>query len=400
MVNGDVIGVAVDVEANTVEFFVDGVSQGVLNPDAQLAMATPYIKTVLAGESWTVNFGQTPFAYTPPVGYKRFCSQDMPPLLIPEGYKGFDAITYTGDSSNPRAITGLDFQPDLVWIKKRSAIGGHVISDSERGGNKYLNSADDTVEGTFSTFIQSFDSNGFTVGDNNLVNTTAVTYVAWCWKKDPMLGFDIVSYEGNGVATAYPHSLGVVPEMIIVKNRETALDWRVYHQDLDPTYGKNYWLELNSTAARSDVGAVWNDTLPTTSTFTVGAESEVNENLKDHIAYLFASVEGFSKVFSYTGNGIDDGPFVYCGFRPRYVLVKRHDATANWVLWDAVRGTYNAIGPTLIADTTAIETNANYIDLLSNGFKIRVSGIGFNIDLSPVIGIAYAEHPFKYANAR
>jgi hypothetical protein len=231
-----------------------------------------------------------------------------------------------------------------------------------------------------------------------------VTFVAWCWLEDPNYGFDIVSYTGTGVAHTEAHSLGVVPEMIIVKNRDDgSRDWKVYHKELNGgTTPEQYYLELNNTDAESNTPATvhWNDTAPTSSVFSVGTAAAVNGSGDELIAYLFASVEGFSKVFSYTGNGAADGPFVHCGFRPRFVLIKNASAVASWLLYDTERSTYNTVDDVLFPDKSDTETVTSAIDALSNGFKLRNDGASANGSGNTLVGIAFAETPFKYANAR
>jgi hypothetical protein len=247
--------------------------------------------------------------------------------------------------------------------------------------------------------LKSFDANGFTLGDHPNVNTNAEDYVSWNWLESPDYGFDIVGYEGTGVARTVAHNLGVVPEMMIVKNRESTYNWCVYHKD-NTAAPETDFLKLNLTDATTDASTVWNDTAPTSSVFTVGTGAAVNENLKDHIAYLFASVEGFSKVFSYTGNGSANGPFVYCGFLPRFVIVKNASAVASWLMVDTERNTYNEVNSYLVPDTTAAEGTGLPIDVYSNGFKIRNAGGNWNGTGNTYIGMAFAETPFPWANAR
>jgi len=207
-----------------------------------------------------------------------------------------------------------------------------------------------------------------------------------------------VGYTGTGVAKTEAHSLGVVPEMMIVKNRTDADHWIVYHHGVaaDPETDR---LLLNETQAVADDATMWNDTAPTSSVFTVGTYNGVNGSGDDMIAYLFASVEGFSKVFSYTGNASADGPFVYCGFRPRFILIKDTATATSWRLHDTARDTYNVQTKPLYPNLSDAEGTETHLDVLSNGFKIRNAGAG--VGAAQVhIGIAFAEHPFKYANAR
>ena len=396
--DGEIVSVLLDMDNGTVNFWNQGVDQG----EAISGLSGSYCPSfaVYDGtEEQHVNFGQLPFTYTPPVGYKTLCSANLPEPEILEGDKGFHVETYTGTGAE-KSITGMDFSPDLVWFKNRSNARNHQLYDTVRGATKYLLSNSTGVEGTDAQGLKSFDTDGFTVGTTAGVNGNGETLVTWCWKEDPRFGFDIVSYTGTGVAKTEAHNLGVVPEMMIVKNRETAAQpWIVYHKDMTATPEEDY-LFLNDTDAVLTHPTIWNDTSPTSSVFTVGTDSSVNLNTKEFIAYLFASVEGFSKVFSYTGNGSLDGSFVYCGFRPRYILLKNTASAYNWWINDTARTTYNVMGDSLYADTAGAEAATTNLDLLSNGFKLRTNGDNRNENGVTFIGIAFAEHPFKYANAR
>ncbi|MDP2103490.1 MAG: hypothetical protein Q8K26_01050, partial [Candidatus Gracilibacteria bacterium] len=254
--------------------------------------------------------------------------------------------------------------------------------------------------------FSSFNLNGFTLaGGYGATNASGQNFVAWNWKKGTTPGFDIVSYTGNGGVKTVNHSLGTVPSMMIVKNRNSgfATNWGVYHKDMH-TSPQSYFMYMNSTNGRASSNDMWNNTLPTSSQFTVGNTTNLNELNKDIIAYLWSEVPGFSKFGSYTGNGVpNDGPFVYTGFRPRYVMIKRSDSAGDWIVKDTVRGTYNADDTNLYPGLSAIESiGGGYpIDITANGFKIRNSATYMNA-ASPATYIyaAFAEAPFKYANAR
>lgn len=414
---GQIIGHAYDPATGKYWVRVNGTWQNSGDPAAgtgQVATADStlsYVPAISDATSQTVdgiNFGQRPFANTAPTGFKALCTQNLanPAIAKPSLYMDVNTRSGTGAAFN---VTGKGFQPDLVWMKGRSGATSHAIFDSVRGTQADLASDSTAAEVTDTQGLSAFNSDGFSGGTLAKLNTSAATYVDWCWKKGVTPGFDIVSYTGNGTARTISHALGVAPRMTIVKGRNTSTPygWFVYHSDLS---GANYRLELQSTAAQANGGASgqWNSTAPTSSVFSVGGASwpEVNENAKNHIAYLFAEVAGFSKFGSYTGNGSVDGPFVWCGFRPRWIMFKRTDSTGDWRIFDTLRGPYNgAIGamPTLYANDAGAEIAGGstwVVDVVSNGFKIRESGTPLNASGGTYIFVAFAEAPFKTARAR
>lgn len=409
---GDVIGVAFDIDAGTLIFYKNGVSQGTAFTD-------------IAGDSWavfiqggytgTLNFGQRPFSYTVPTGYKALNTANLPDPTIRKPNQYFDAVVYSGDGTSSRTISGLSFQPDLIWDKPRGTVFSHILVDSVRGGSPALavlqSNATDAEYTTLGVggSISAITSSGFTItagsGTNNNLNASGSAYVAWNWKKGATPGFDIVTYTGTGAARTIAHGLGVAPSMMIVKERNVAgNNWQVWHKAFG-TAGTTDYVLLNSNVAKGGGGAVddWNNTVPTSSVFSIGTFGGINANGNSYVAYLFSEVAGFSKFGSYTGNGSTDGPFVYCGFRPRYVMVKRTDATGDWQIIDTARNTYNYADSRLWADLTNIETSngAAGIDALSNGFKFRgaISTDG-NASGGTYVFVAFAESPFKYSLAR
>jgi len=298
----------------------------------------------------------------------------------------------------------VGFQPDLVWIKGRSGATDHALYDAVRGVQQQLESNTTTDETTESTGLTAFGSDGFTVGSLAQVNTSTATYVAWNWKESTTSKFDIVTYTGNGSARTISHNLGVVPNMIIVKARTTASTdqgWPVYHSANTAAPETDYLL-LNSTAATADLDTVWNDTAPTSSVFSVGTNALVNANNDTYVAYLFANVAGYSAFGSYTGNGSTDGPMIFTGFRPRYVMVRRTDSTSDWRIWDTARDPYNVSNNPLWANLSNAESAdaAHNNDILSNGFKLRASTASLNASGGTFIYMAFAENPFAYSLAR
>ena len=348
--------------------------------------------------SGIVNFGQRAFAYTPPSGFKALNTGNLPEPSIKKPSSYFDTKLYTGTGS-AQSITGLGFSPDLVWAKVRSTAGNHSLYDNVRGATQRLSSSTTSAEATFTGSLTSFDSGGFSLGSNSDgdVNASGSTYVAWCWDESATPGFDIVTYTGTGSNTTVAHSLGVAPSMIIYKRRSATDSWIVYHTSI----GTANNLVLNNTNAQAANGSVyWNSTAPTSTVFSVGTDSAVNASASTYVAYLWSEVAGFSKFGSYTGNGNADGPFVFCGFRPRFILFK-NTTGFNWQILDTARADYNQGTVTLFPNLSNAEnTTATQYDILSNGFKIRTSDAGSNGSGNSIIFAAFAEAPFKYSLAR
>jgi hypothetical protein len=402
---GDVIGVAVDMDAGTIAFYKNGTSQGTAFTTVLTALTqpvSPVFRVNVAGDVLAFNFGQRPFAYTPPTGFKALNTLNLPEPTILKGNQYFDATTYTGQNTSLSVTNSGSMQPDFVWIKKRNGATDHNLVDSVRGTDKNLISNSAAAESTVAR-LTSFDSGGFTLaGAFDNTNLSGSTYVGWQWKEGATQGFDIVTYTGTGVARTVAHSLGVAPSMMIVKNRTTAVAgaWPVYHQAIGAT---NY-LFLDLTDAQSSVATPFNDTAPTSTVFSVDGGDRVNKSGNGIVAYLFAEVAGFSKFGSYTGNGSADGPFVFCGFRPRWVMIKRTDSTGDWYIWDTARNTFNLMTQVLFADLSAAESTYAapnpVIDVLSNGFKQRGTYPHNNASGGTYIFAAFAESPFKVSLAR
>ena len=331
----------------------------------------------------------------------------------------FQTAIWTGDGNNNRAITNdgnSDLQPDFIWLKDRNVGFGHRLTDSTRGITKNLASETTGAEGTSTTQYASWNTDGFTLiyGGQQVPNYNGHTYVAWQWKANggttanntdgattstvqanTDAGFSIVTYTGTGSATTLGHGLGVAPAMLIVKNRTTAVDWAVYHKDLTDA---GYVIAINSTDAEADSGTNrWNHTDPTSSVFSVGSGQQTNQNTNNMICYAFAEKQGYSKFGSYIGNGNADGPFVYTGFKPAFVLFKNSsNAGENWIMYDNKRDPHNEatleLFPNLV--NTDYTGNAFDIDMLSNGFKHRGANGGSNGSNRTYIYMAFAEHPF------
>jgi hypothetical protein len=407
----DIISVALDLDNGKIWWAKNGVFQASGDPAAGTNAAFTGISgsyTAIFGDDTgggitvAFNFGQRPFAYTPPTGFKALNTLNLPTPTILKGNQYFDATTYTGQNTSLSVTNSGSMQPDFVWIKKRNGATDHNLVDSVRGTDKNLISNSAAAESTVAR-LTSFDSGGFTLaGAFDNTNLSGSTYVGWQWKEGATQGFDIVTYTGTGVARTVAHSLGVAPSMMIVKNRTTAVAgaWPVYHQAIGAT---NY-LFLDLTDAQSSVATPFNDTAPTSTVFSVDGGDRVNKSGNGIVAYLFAEVAGFSKFGSYTGNGSADGPFCFTGFLPRWVMIKRTDSTGDWYIWDTARNTFNLMTQVLFADLSAAESTYAapnpVIDVLSNGFKQRGTYPHNNASGGTYIYMAFAEHPFKNALAR
>ena len=341
----------------------------------------------------------------------------MPTITKPNLY--FDVVTYTGTGAT-QTITGLNFQPDFVWIKSRSAATDNKLTDAVRGVTKGLISNSTAAETTDTNGVTAFTSSGFTLGSDSVYNNSGATYVAWCWKANgsgstntsvsitstvsanTTSGFSVVTFTGTGSAATIGHGLGVAPRMFIVKQRtaSSATSWYVYHASLSDAPASAIYLNL--TNAQDGPNAVfWNNTAPTSSVFSIGTSAGVSASAGTYVAYCFAEVAGYSKFGSYTGNGSSDGVFVYTGFRPAYVLIKRTTSAYDWWILDATRATYNAVKGRLYANASDAEsTTYPYLDFLSNGFKLRDADGGLNASGEPYIYACFAQNPFKYSLAR
>ena len=334
-------------------------------------------------------------------------------IADPSAY--FHTQLYTGNGSSGLSITNDanagDFQADWLWIKPRSASDNNVVFDSSRGEDKQLKTNGTDAEDTHSPARVTFESDGFDLDttDGNY-NGNGTTYVAWQWKANggttttnsngnidttvqanTTAGFSIAQWEGANSTATLGHGLGAVPELIISKCIDTSQEWGVYHKDV----GNDDYLHLNENAAEQDNAAYWNDTTPTSTVWSVGNSGPTNDNGDTMIAYVFTPIQGYSKFGSYTGNANADGPFIYTGFKPAWVLVKViTGSNRDWRIIDNKRDTYNLSTTELKPNSNAAETTSGMqLDLLSNGFKVRTSSTSCN-DSETYIYMAFAEHPF------
>lgn len=402
--NGDVIGVAVDMIACTITFYKNGVSQGVAYSNV-VVVVTPIVDMYRHGittQTGTLNFGARPFTYPAPAGHKALCTTNLldPPIKRGDDYFTTNIRTGTGAAFN---VIGKRFQPDLVWQRTRNA-SDFYLYDSARGATKELNHPTLAHETTQATGVTSFNADGFSAGSRH--SFSGSPFVDWLLKRGVVPGFDIVTYTGNGAVRTIAHGLGAVPQVMIVKERSAAgtYHWYVYHAVHGPT--KYLVLSLDSPVGTDP--NLWNNTAPTSTVFTLGTNVGVNENGGQFLAYLFAEVPGFSKFGFYYGNGSLDGPHVYCGFRPAWLMIKRTDIAMNWSLTDIARNADKSrLGNPEIwyvfANLTIAEaTQAAHgdIDFVANGFKVREDGVAYNVANAFHVFMAFAESPFKYACAR
>ena len=361
-----------------------------------------------------------------PGDFKALCSGNLPvadaidPAQTNDNYpqKLFSPLTYTGTGSS-NALTGLGFQPDLVWIKERGGVNDHKLTDSTRGVTKSLESNTASAEATDSNGLTAFGSDGFTVGSDAVYNNNTDTYVGWNWRAnggttatntagsedsvvqvDPSGSFSIVTYTGTESNATIGHGLSSAPQCVLVKCRDFDRNWAGLFVN-GPGNGTS--MILNSTSYDTSSG-YWNGD-PTSTVFGIGSGTETNKSGKLFVAYCFANTEGYIKSGTYVGNGDDNGTFVYTGFRPAMMIIREYGAADNWLLYDDKRMGFNndtAGNSNLYPDTNVAEglEASRAIDILSNGFKLRTSNATGNASGGTYIYLAMAENPFKYSSAR
>lgn len=427
---GDVIGVALDYDSGAIWFSKNGTWQNSATISEIQAGTTTNAAFTGVTERLTPasaqygtatqnhNFGQRAFAYTQPTGFLKLNTFNLPDSTIEDGSTNFNTVLYTGDGAVDNAITGVGFQPDWTWIKERNGAANHGLYDAVRGVQKDLVSNTTGAETTQSTGLTAFDSDGFTTGVLAKLNTNNDTYVAWNWKAggtgasntngtitstvsaNTTAGFSVVTYTGNGTSGAtIGHGLGAVPQFVVTKARTSSTyAWNSWHTSL----GTNYHINLNTTGGQDNSVNIFPTAGMTSTTFQTATSAIKYNNLSgvNYVAYVFTGIEGYSKFGSYTGNGNANGTFVYTGFKPAYVMIKRTNTTGSWYTFDNKREGYNVDNDTLLANTTAAETTTDYIDILSNGFKPRTTAAAVNTSASTYVYMAFAKNPFKNSTAR
>ena len=364
-----------------------------------------------SGVTATVDFGQSGFTPSQ-TGYKALSTDNLAAPTIADPSKYFQTTLYNGTGSElevDQSGENSTFQPDFVWIKNRSNAGNeHDLYDAVRGATKAIFSSATTAENTQTQGLKSFDGDGFTVGTRGEVNTSGSTNVAWQWLAgnttgstnddgsvdstvtvNTTAGFSICKFNPGGNSNiTFGHGLGVAPRLVIVKNLEDATNWQVLHVD----QGVGNKIFLNTTAARASDTNMWQNTAPTSSVVSVGTSQTTNEQ---NIAYCFAEISGYNSIRGYSGNGNADGPFVYTGFSPQFILFRCVSAIDAWQIYDTKRYTINAQGKTLAPNSNAAESSFSArLDILSNGFKLRTTNTALNGSGETYIYIAFAEHPF------
>jgi len=333
----------------------------------------------------------------------------------------FQVNAYSG-ASNPQTITNggnSDLQPDFLWSKRRDSAAPHYLFDSTRGVNSSLSSDDNDAEDTATGYLASFNSDGFTTGSDSALAYSGRTYVAWQWKANggstttndasstgvgtidsvyqanTTAGFSIVTHTGSNSAGTIAHGLGVAPKWVLTKNRtDNSEDWANYHVGLGSA---EYYIRLNTTAARAAGSSVWGDTAPSSTVITFGgANGKTNAGSSNYVHYCFADIQGYSKFGSYKGNGSEDGPFVYLGFKPKWIMFKNRGAAEEWILQDTTRNPNNPVTKNIRVDSNIAEADASALDIdfLSNGFKNRSNNAQLNSNGVVYIYMAFAEHPF------
>ena len=422
---GDVIGVAYDQPNGTLAFYKNNSLQGTVTTISTSEVFFPSRSPNSSGSggAGSFNFGQRPFTYAPPSGFKSLCTTNLPTPTIGAtvanaANKYFDATLYTGTGATLSVTNAGGFQPDFVWLKSRSATTNHHLYDAVRGTTKVVVGNTTESESTSANTITSFNSGGFTVGTNTAINTSAATYVGWQWwaggstvtntsgsitstvRASTTAGFSVVTYIGNGTGGAtIGHGLGAAPGMLMFKNRDETggNSILVWHS----SFTNQEQMLLSSTAAiyNPGNGLYFNSTTPGASVVTLGTSGSTNPSAVNMLMYAWTPIAGFSAFGSYVGNNANDGVFVYLGFRPRYVLVKSSTSVENWWLHDSARDPYNVASTYLHPNTTNADQSFATMDFLSNGFKLRYNGSAVN-QVQTYIYMAFAETPFKNSLAR
>ena len=462
---GDIINVAFDADNNRIFFGINGTFPADQTPtdssDGTAATGSDYLPYVWgnhggSANQFAANFGQDSsfagqkssgsdeasdasgigdFYDTPPSGFLALCSANLPnttlsPNQSEQANDHFNTVLYTGDGNATQNVTGVGFMPDFTWLKEKSSSSGNVLADSSRGYEKFLTSHTYNAESTGILNNNATRTNdGFQTTNSGASNENGQTYVAWNWKANggtkttvsigdissgvPSIasevqantkaGFSIVLYTGTGASSGtIAHGLGAVPKLIIVKNRDEAYNWKVYHGENTSAPETDY-LVLDTTDATADNVTHWNDTAPDANVFTIGSSNGLIKNTNKYLAYCFAEIEGYSKFGSYAGNGAANGTFIFTGFRPAFMIIKRRDAANYWLILDNKRETFNQMNRGLYANLADQENsfgNGTGIDFVSNGFKHRDNVASTNASGGSYIYIAFAEAPFKFANAR
>ena len=429
---GNVIGIGLDADNGSIALYKNGaLKHTITGITSESGYYLPYFGGTNGGSSKVaVNFGQRPFKYQnagtdrPAADYKSVCSTNIPDTFsgtaLNNPSKYFDINTWVGNGGTNN-IKGLEFQPDLVWYKRRNATGEHCVFDAVRGVHKGIHPDLSDAEWDVNTTLTAFNSDGFTLGSHGLGNTDGGTFVGWNWDAgtaatgannngtiniasgdqwvNATAGFSITKYTSNNTSGAtVGHGLNVPPQFIIIKNTEDTNNWHVYHKDMGNTHG----MYLDLTNDSDDDASLWNDTSPTNTVFSLGNGGGTNNSSShEYIAYCWAPIAGYSAFGYYDANNSADGPSIVLPFKPRWLMIKRTNGNNNWIMKDTKRYSRNPQESTFLADGNHAETDFDIkIDFLANGFKIRSTDNNTNTSGSHHIYAAFAENPFKLARAR
>jgi hypothetical protein len=409
---GDIISMAYDADNGAVYFAKNGIwmnsataseIESGTTTNAAYTYAGGTIEHVIAvaefnNSASSLNTGARPFAYTAPSGFKALNTANLPAPTIEDGSTAMDVVLDTGANILTAAQGAISGSADLLWIKDRANSNNHQLIDTVRGGTATLQSNTTAAETTYSA--PSGSSVAWTWDADSSTVTNTQGSISSQVRANASAGFSIVTYTGTGANATVGHGLGIAPALIIPKRRDSSDSWYVYHSSANASPATGI-LILNGTNAFTTASNVWNNTAPTSTVFSVGTSTNVNASSGTYVAYCFAPVEGYSAFGTMIGNGLDDGPFCYCGFRPSVVIMKNITNSSDWQIHDAVRDPYNAVTKRLRPNLNNNETDPSGIkDFLSNGFKMRTSGAGANASGDTYIWAAWAESPFQYARAR
>jgi hypothetical protein len=402
---GDIIGIILDADNGKLYFSKNGTVQNSGDPVAGTnaaftGLTGPYrfAASLENGGIGDFNFGQRAFSYTPPSGFKALNTANLPTPSIKKSSLYMDATLRTGTGATA-SVSSLGFQPDWVWIKSRSNATAHNLFNSVRGATKGIQTTGPNAEYTDANSLTAFNANGYSLGtdaSSRGVNIITNTYVDWAWKESTTAGLDILSWTGNGAGPrTINHALGVTPEFMMLRGTDARV-WACWFNSMTSAA---YYLDLGSVAVETLDTTIFDSTAPTSTTFRVGSYNNVNAVA--YVGYFFSSIAGFSQIGSYTGNASTDGPFVWCGFRPKFVMVKAVDIATGWFMANPSNSANEVIVRVFSDSALGEASNVYGLDLLSNGFKVRApTGYSLNNSGNKYAFIAFAENPFKYARAR
>jgi hypothetical protein len=402
---GDIIGIILDADNGKLYFSKNGTVQNSGDPVAGTnaaftGLTGPYrfSASLENGGIGDFNFGQRAFSYTPPSGFKALNTANLPTPSIKKSSLYMDATLRTGTGATA-SVSSLGFQPDWVWIKSRSNATAHNLFNSVRGATKGIQTTGPNAEYTDANSLTAFNANGYSLGtdaSSRGVNIITNTYVDWAWKESTTAGLDILSWTGNGAGPrTINHALGVTPEFMMLRGTDARV-WACWFNSMTSAA---YYLDLGSVAVETLDTTIFDSTAPTSTTFRVGSYNNVNAVA--YVGYFFSSIAGFSQIGSYTGNASTDGPFVWCGFRPKFVMVKAVDIATGWFMANPSNSANEVIVRVFSDSALGEASNVYGLDLLSNGFKVRApTGYSLNNSGNKYAFIAFAENPFKYARAR